>query len=232
MDVWGSKKIIAPPCAGLFIGDNTVIWPFNKKEKYTQPSLEEIKKRSKILVIDDNDFAYEALFKRDGYTIEKWDDVVNLSKLENNYFDIILLDIQGVGQNESEEEGFGVLKHIRAKSPAQIVIAFSNADWSLKYQDFFDLADRKLAKTQDYVEFKRTVDDLLTKRFDPYFYTEKIGKIQSLNHTDKTRIIHAAQSSILNGKTEDISDALKGVSKEDAQLILAIAQTAIAVMTL
>ena len=209
-----------------------MFWPFKTKTTYTPPSFEEIKKRAKILVIDDHDFVYAPLFIRDGYTIEKWDDVENLEKLENNYFDLILLDIQGVGQSESEEEGFGILKHIRAKSPTQIVIAFSNADWSLKYQDFFDLADRKLAKSQDYVEFKRIVDDLLTQRFNYNFYIEKIGKIQTLSLADKTKIIQAAQNSILSGKLESTSTAVKSLSKEDAQLVMAIVQTAVAVCTL
>lgn len=209
-----------------------MIWPFRKTTTFIAPSFEEIKKRAKILVIDDSDFVYAPLFTRDGYTIEKWDDVENLEKLENNYFDLILLDIQGVGQSESEEEGFGILKHIRAKSPAQIVIAFSNADWSLKYQDFFDLADRKLAKSQDYVEFKRIVDDLLIQRFNYKFYIEKIEKIQNLSHTERTRITQAAQNSMLSGKIETTSIAVKDISKEDAQLVLAIVQTALAVIAL
>lgn len=125
-------------------------------------SLDEIKKRGRILVIDDTDFTYQQLFIRDGYTIDKWDDVEELSKLESGYYDIILLDIQGVGRNESEEQGFGILKHIHSVNPAQIIIAYSNADWALKYQTFFDLADAKLDKRQDYVDFKRTVDQQLT----------------------------------------------------------------------
>ncbi|MCY1434820.1 hypothetical protein D9M71_508940 [compost metagenome] len=209
-----------------------MIWPFKKTKTYTPPTFDEIKKRAKILVIDDSEFAYLPLFSRDGYTVEKWDDVEKLDRLENNYYDIILLDIQGVGQNESEEEGFGILKHIKAKSPAQIVIAFSNADWSLKYQDFFDLADKKLAKSQDYVEYKRIVDDLLSQRFNPNFYLEKISKIQNLNPIEKTKIIQAAQSSMINGKFDEIGTATKGISKEDAQLIFSIVQTAAAIISL
>lgn len=209
-----------------------MIWPFKKTTTFNPPSFEEIKKRAKILVIDDSDFVYAPLFTRDGYTIEKWDDVENLEKLENNYFYLILLDIQGVGQSESEEEGFGILKHIRAKSPAQIVIAFSNADWSLKYQDFFDLADKKLAKSQDYVEFKRIVDDLLTQRFNFKFYIEKIERIHSLSPAERTKITQAAQNSMLSGKIETTSIAIKDISKEDAQLIMAIVQTALTVIAL
>ncbi len=78
----------------------------------------------------------------------------------------------------------------------------------MKYQDFFDLADRKLAKSQDYVEFKRIVDDLLTQRFNYNFYIEKIGKIQNLSPTEKAKITQAAQSSILSGKIEATSIAV------------------------
>lgn len=207
-----------------------MFWPFKKTNTYSPPPFDEIKKRAKILVIDDNEFAYAPLFSRDGYTIEKWDDVENLERLENNYYDLVLLDIQGVGRNESEEEGFGILKHIRAKSPAQIVIAFSNADWSLKYQDFFDLADRKLAKSQDYVEFKRTVDDLLTQRFNTSFYINKIQNMKTLSVAEKSRITQAARASLLSGNIEDTSTAVRGLTKEDAQLVMTIIQTAVAVL--
>src|SRR5271154_4025408 len=99
---------------------------------------EEIKKRARLLVIDDSDFPYAELFKRDGYAIEQWRDVEDLSKLENGTFDLIMLDVQGVGKEISpSEQGLGVLHHIREVAATQVVIAFSSADFSLKYQEFF-----------------------------------------------------------------------------------------------
>jgi CheY-like chemotaxis protein len=90
-------------------------------------AFDEMKKRARLLVIDDNDFPYQSLFDRDGYTLDKWNDVDDLSKIESGYFDIILLDLQGVGIAQSAEQGLGVLKHIRRKNPCQILIAYSNA---------------------------------------------------------------------------------------------------------
>jgi len=52
--------------------------------------IDEIRKRARIVVIDDTDFLYLQLFKRDGYTVDKWDDVMELQKLESGYYDIIL----------------------------------------------------------------------------------------------------------------------------------------------
>jgi CheY-like chemotaxis protein len=48
-------------------------------------------------VIDDQDFPYKELFERDGYTVTKWDDVHDLAQLESGEFDLILLDLLGVG---------------------------------------------------------------------------------------------------------------------------------------
>jgi CheY-like chemotaxis protein len=135
----------------------------------------EIVRRARILVVDDNEFPYKQLFERDGYTVQQWRDIDDLAALETGEYDLILLDLIGVGTAESADEGFGVLKHIRKVSPAQIVIAYSNADLSLAYQPFFRDADAVLHKTQtDYMEFKRTVDRLLNERFSLGFYIDRI----------------------------------------------------------
>jgi hypothetical protein len=66
------------------------------------PSFQELKKRTKILVIDDdeNSFPFE-LLRREGYSIEHWPRVESLSPLEDGHYDIIILDIQGVAKHLS-----------------------------------------------------------------------------------------------------------------------------------
>lgn len=143
--------------------------------QWPTPNHAEIVRRSRVLVIDDGDFPYLKLFKRDGYTLEQWTDVTDLTALENDKYDVILLDLRGVGAAESSKEGFGILEHIRKTAPAQIVVAYSNEDLSLEYQHFFRSADAVLHKTKtDYVEFKRTVDRLLDQRYSLGFYLDRI----------------------------------------------------------
>lgn len=115
-----------------------------KRNVWPELSLAEIVKRSRILVVDDQDFPYKELFERDGYQIEKRNDVERMADLEQGAFDLVLLDLHGVGQTQSTEEGLGLLKHVRTANPAQLVIAYSNADWSLRFQPFFELADAVL----------------------------------------------------------------------------------------
>jgi len=146
------------------------------------------------------DFPYKSLFERDNYTIQQWSDVTDLEPLEKGEFDLILLDLIGVGLAESSDQGFGVLKHIRATSPAQIVIAYSNSDLSLAYQPFFRDADAVLHKTQtDYVEFKRTVDALLDKRFSLGFYTARIENELGEHAATAPKTLPKARRAILSG---------------------------------
>lgn len=145
-----------------------------RRREWPKFSHEEILKRARLLVIDDSEFPLIKLFKKDGYTITKWNDVKELAQLETASYDLILLDLEGVGRSLSDDQGFGILKHIRATNPTQLVIAYSNQDWSLEYQPFFEEADATLPKTKtDYYEFKRTVDRLLERRFSLDYYVER-----------------------------------------------------------
>jgi hypothetical protein len=201
-------------------------------QKHTWPHLPifEIRKRARLLVIDDQDFYYLPLFINDGYNIEKWDDIKDLGKLESGYFDIILLDIQGVGKEFSKDEGFGILKHLRKCCPTQIIVAYSNADFSVKYQDFFQMADAVLHKQKDYVDFKLTVDQLLQDRFSMGFYMTRIDNLvgSTLSEKELTRLHLLSRNSMYTNSTEKLNSYLEKTleHKEITGLILQIVGTA------
>jgi CheY-like chemotaxis protein len=174
------------------------------RRKWPRMTRDEIIKRARILVIDDGEFPLIVLFKRDGYTIEQWKDVDDLRPLESGEFDLILLDLRGVGREHSADEGFGLLKHIRKYSPAQIVVAYSNADLSLEYQKFFQDADAVLHKTTDYVEYKRTVDSLLERRFSLGFYMDRVGGALGELAPQAPKARKKARAAILSGDTEPL----------------------------
>lgn len=141
----------------------------------TEIPLKQIIARVRILVIDDQEFPYVKLFRRDGYNVDKWKDVSRLAHIEQGEYDLILLDLQGVGAAiSSADEGLGVLRHIKKVRPTQLVIAYSNAQFPLQYQPFFELADGVMQKSADYLDFKRKVDDLLQDHFSVGFQIRKI----------------------------------------------------------
>ncbi len=203
---------------------------FKKNYEWPTVDFEEIKKRSRLLVIDDKDFPYLSLFKKEGYLMDKWSDIKELTKLEKSFYDIILLDIQGVGTQISAEQGLGVLKHLKKVSPTQMILAYSDAEWSLKYQEFFDLADSKLPKSADYGDFKRIIDQFLKRRFTLEYYVEKIHEVSKLSADDYLDLEANARKAIFKASSDDLrsylhskSDDLETIKKVLSYVDLAIA---------
>jgi CheY-like chemotaxis protein len=191
--------------------------------------LDEIRKRARLLVIDDEKFNYVQLFERDGYTIEKWDDVKDINRLETGYYDIILLDLKGVGRAEFAEQGFGILKHLRSSNPAQIIVAYSNADWPVKYQEFFRMADAVLPKQDDYADFKRAIDALLLKRFSLDFYLDKITQVAEPYVHESQRLRKISRKAILSRSTSNLEQQLQNLieNKEAIKTVLELTAAAI-----
>jgi CheY-like chemotaxis protein len=203
---------------------------FSRVPEWPKVEHAEIVRRARVLVIDDGDFPYKQLFERDGYTVQQWSEVSDLAALETGEFDLILLDLLGVGRAESADEGFGLLKHIRETSPAQIVIAYSNSDLSLAYQPFFRDADAVLHKTKtDYVEFKRTVDKLLDERFSLGFYLDRIGKELADHAPDASKAVKKARVAIVSGNLEPLRHYLSKKVEDKATIDRVIALASVAV---
>lgn len=187
----------------------TLPTPFWQRRRWPNPTHEQIVKRSRLLVIDDQDFSYMPLFKRDGYAVEKVANLRRLPEIESGRYDVILLDLFGVGDKESADQGFGVLQHIRQHNPAQLVVAYSNAEWSLDYQPFFEDADAVLHKTKaDYYEFRSTVDELLDRRFSIGFYLERAAQELAGNEVNLSRAERRIRDAILTSKSDKLQHYL------------------------
>jgi len=95
-------------------------------------SIEQVRKQARILVIDDHVFPAEKTFTRDGYHVERWPFIKNLSQLTDGHYQLILLDVQGVGLTESPtKQGLGILEHVKKTNPAQAVILYSSDTYSV-----------------------------------------------------------------------------------------------------
>lgn len=193
---------------------------------------EDVRKRARLLVIDDNPFPPLSLFKRDGYHIERWAKIQNVSQLTDGYFDLILLDLHGVGLTESPtRQGLGILEHIKRANPTQLVITYSAEPWGIVNRDYFAMADEVLEKGQDYIDFKNAIDDLLSRRYSAgYFIAKMNGELGDLA-ADCPKVVpkalHAMGSRSTSGLRSYLSKTLQDEQK--IEKILVIIGTAIKV---
>jgi|tagenome__1003787_1003787.scaffolds.fasta_scaffold20967117_3 hypothetical protein len=177
-----------------------------KQRPSEPPTLEAIRKKASLLIIDDQAFPYERLFTRDGYHIQRWPKVQNLSQLTDDHFDLILLDLHGVGLQESpERQGLGILEHIKTQNPTQLVIAYSAQTWNVANRDYFALADEVLDKNRaEYVDFKKTVDVLLMRRATVGYFIAKMNGALGDQAALAPKAVPKAVRAFRSGNTEGL----------------------------
>ena len=167
-------------------------------------SLPELRKRTKIVVIDDDKDAFPIKALQDeGYTIEYWPEVTSIDRLERGDFDIIVLDIAGVAQKFSpEEDGLAVLQHIKRHNPIQVIVAFSGQSFDLSKQAFFKLADDTMPKPVNMLKCKEVLDELIESKMTvSHLWETIVALMQSEGVPEKkinklqTQIAKAVQAS-------------------------------------
>lgn len=132
-----------------------------------QTPFKELKKRTRIAVIDDdtNSIPVDAL-REDGFSIDTFTqiDVPLLNRLKNGDFDIIILDIKGVVAPQIiKNDGLGVLQYLKEHNPMQIIIACSSNKFDPTKCMFFNLANNVLDKPITFVECQEKLEQIITE---------------------------------------------------------------------
>ena len=113
----------------------------------------------KLLFADDEKnlrILYQTEFTSDGYDVDVAEDANQvLEKVENNNYDLIVLDIMMPGMN-----GIEVMEKILSKNKKQLVIL--NTAYSVYKDNFMTwAADAYIIKSADLTELKNKVKELL-----------------------------------------------------------------------
>jgi len=180
----------------------------SKKDLELRLPFDEIRKRARILVIDDDvkAFPYE-LLRKEGYNVQYWPKIEKLKDFVPGEYDVIILDIVGVAQALSEKDGLGVLEYLKKSNPAQLVIAYSGKKYDLSQGKFWRLADDFLGKPSDLITCKEKIDSLLKTHFTPQRYwleVEKILKDTGISEQDLKKVESVMLSVLTKGKTPSL----------------------------
>lgn len=175
-----------------------------------QLSLPNLVQRTRIVVIDDveTEFPFKILREQFGFSIDYWKDVLSLEKLEQGFYDIIILDIGGIGLDlDKENEGVGVLKHIKHVNSQQIVVAFSGQSHKTEQIPFFKLADQYVPKPANAITWKETLDDLMQSRISAAYYWNGLKKML-IDSGCRNRTIRKLEQEIIRSTKSNNTDFL------------------------
>ena len=146
---------------------------FSKKYTFNDIPLSDIndlKKRIKIVVIDDNKDSFPIETMQDfGFTLEYWKiiDSNKLKRLEKNEFDIIILDIEGVVETSElgEKDGLDILKSLKNKNNKKIIIAFSGSTYDVSKGEFWKITDDFLKKPINAFDTKEMLEEIILNNY-------------------------------------------------------------------
>lgn len=142
--------------------------------EFSQEEFEKAKLKARIAFVDDEEVNYVNRLQKDGYNVAYWEDIENIDDFANKGYNVVVLDIQGIGKKISEtSEGWGILKYLKNTYPHIVVIMFTGADWSItKFKSQADQADDFIGKDFDYLDFKYTLDSNIKKAFSSKYHLD------------------------------------------------------------
>lgn len=207
-------------------------------EKIRTPQLDsaQIRSRARILLIDDDKFSYDQLFRvRDGYRLEKWSQLKNLVELQDGTYDLIILDYYGVAPKSAPtDEGLAILRSIKKARPEQLVLAYSGQALGLQSSEFISLADDVVSKSEDYPVFQSKVDQLLRKRYSVGHYVALMNQALDEDALRVPKFVPRVITAISRGDTTKLRRYLErnDITVEQIDRVLSLTKNAISIVAL
>lgn len=151
-----------------------------------------IKKR-KVAIVDDNPENYPSQYlNRCGYNITVYDSI-SLTSIEFllNY-DLVILDITGIVEEDLQKGGLEVIKRLKSRSPEQLIISASSKRFDPTLTEFFRLADDQIKTPIESTALEEKIRKVLSDRFSPEIIAEKADDLLSgknLSNSDREKLL-------------------------------------------
>jgi hypothetical protein len=143
--------------------------PFKKKngKKFQRKSLPELKDKTRVVMIDDEETGLVDSLKGEGWHIKYMADLDKYNNTDLKDAHIVCVDIKGVGVLLNiKEQGLGLVRNIKEKYPEKRIILCSSVSSHDIFDDAIDLVDKKVYKDGQTHPFDSAIEELSYKLFD------------------------------------------------------------------
>ena len=135
--------------------------------------LNDLRRKSNLLIIDDDEFIPLEGLKNHGYYIQQKHDVQTLKDVEP--YDVILCDVRGVGKFlHSKYEGAYLAKQIKETYPSKIVLVYTANNYQADFEEYLKYADSIISKGTSIEDWSSILDEHLKNSVNPIIQWEKI----------------------------------------------------------
>jgi hypothetical protein len=196
---------------------------FGRRREDLQPSLDEVRKRAQILIIDDQEWPHQKQLEADHFHVTRWVDVEDTDSLTNGSYALVLLDINGVGLTHSpERQGVGILDYVKKKNPAQLVIVYSAQPQAVGDAVTLARADAVMDKGSSYLEFRDKIDGLLMRRATPDYFVASMNLALGADAAKAPKAVSLALKALRTGDSSSLTRYLaKRLGNEAVEEVVA-----------
>lgn len=140
---------------------------FKKKKPIPQRNLDDIKRLTKILFIDDVKFEVVDRIVNNGWKqCTRVKDVEELDHPEIEQTHVFFVDIQGVGKKLNfPDEGLGLARALKERYPSKAVILYSSEGQRDIFDATLSIVDARIRKNADTYEFLKLVEKFAKQSF-------------------------------------------------------------------
>lgn len=126
-------------------------WVNKKLTKKNLYSIEDIKKHTQVLFVDDEDFSVLLeTIRSSGWNVKQVYDILNFNSEEVKSADIIFMDFIGVGKTLTpKEQGIGLLKSLKKRYPKKFIVFYSGYAGFIPGHEVHAIADAWIDKHAD-----------------------------------------------------------------------------------
>lgn len=160
--------------------------------------------RCRILVIDDQRPALIDDLVRCGFAVDYDAAGDDMTKVEKQLYDLILLDFGGVGEKYGKDQGLSLLRHIKRINPSQFVLAYTSKSLPPhQSSDFYRLTDGTMSKDAGIQEsFEKLEDSLKQALKVDRIWNATLATIPSV--VDRKKLARAMNISINKRSSEPV----------------------------
>jgi CheY-like chemotaxis protein len=147
---------------------------------------------ARILIVDDEEPLLISELKKEGFSVDHDREGHDLHNIENQIYDLAILDYYGVGHRLGNAQGLDLLKHIRRVSPRTRLIAFTSRSLNSAESEFFRLSHVVLPKDMGLGDSLSLIESELRKAFSKQHLLDAlIAKLSISSNEEKRRIYEA-----------------------------------------
>ena len=171
--------------------------------------LEELKKDSRIAIVDDNPEDFHKILRRSGYTVVQHEKISLADSDQLADYAVIYLDIAGVVPEDPKDGGLLLLRRLKELPKPPAIIAVSGKKFDPTVTEFFQAADDVMTKPLSEEECESHLREALIFHLSPWAagkriddLTTKVGLVPSEQEAVTKKIIQCFEGRVSESKLE------------------------------